>query len=143
MKHHHFILWCGGLLLLWIASASAIMKQKHKRKEGFSAPSPVMYQSGEGAYVDRANPNLAYDGLRLQPQAPEPDWDLKTNAAEDDHQPLNFFASNKFSHACCPNEYRSTNGCACLTTEQRYMLKSRGGNNTMGGLQAMQEETNS
>jgi hypothetical protein len=42
---------------------------------------------------------------------------------------LSLFATTPFKPECCPNTYSSSEGCACMTTEQYGYLKNRGGNN--------------
>ena len=46
---------------------------------------------------------------------------------------LFFFYNNKFSPYCCfkPQQYSSSTGCACISTEQMKYISSRGGNNTV------------
>lgn len=44
------------------------------------------------------------------------------------------FANTKFSYGCCPNEFRTGQGCACLTHEQKYAMMTRNGNSTYGRL---------
>lgn len=45
---------------------------------------------------------------------------------------LNFFYNTKFDPQCCsqPQQYTTSTGCACLTSEQMKYLNQRGGNNT-------------
>ena len=42
---------------------------------------------------------------------------------------LDIFATTEFKAECCPNTFSSSEGCACMTTEQYGYLKNRGGNN--------------
>lgn len=65
-----------------------------------------------------------WDGLVLEP-AWRPDWPLDPakNAL-----PATNFAQNRFAMECCPNEPRNSDGCACLTGTQRWLLRNRGGN---------------
>ena len=46
---------------------------------------------------------------------------------------LFLFYNNKFSPECCykPQQYSSSTGCACISTEQMKYISSRGGNNTL------------
>lgn len=44
---------------------------------------------------------------------------------------LFFFANNKFNGECCPSQYSSSTGCACITNKQADYLLSRGGNSTL------------
>ena len=41
---------------------------------------------------------------------------------------LNLMYDNKFHPKCCPSEYSSSTGCACLSVEQAKYLTRRGGN---------------
>jgi hypothetical protein len=44
---------------------------------------------------------------------------------------LDFLYNNKFDPSCChkPQQYSSSSGCACLSSEQMKYLLARGGNN--------------
>jgi len=42
---------------------------------------------------------------------------------------LDMFATTPFKPECCPNSYSSSEGCACMTTEQYNYLINRGSNN--------------
>lgn len=44
---------------------------------------------------------------------------------------LDVFENTKFSPDCCPSNYSSSNGCACMTPEQMKFLGQRGGNRTL------------
>jgi hypothetical protein len=65
-----------------------------------------------------------YDGLIIE-EGWDPHWpsDAHRKAAG-----LTGFASNHYSYKCCPSEPRNGEGCACLTSEQRWLLRNRGGN---------------
>jgi len=41
---------------------------------------------------------------------------------------ISFFQNTKFSPDCCPSNYSSSSGCACITPEQMKFLNHRGGN---------------
>lgn len=40
------------------------------------------------------------------------------------------FKSTAFKPKCCPNTYSTSDGCACMTTEQYNYLRTRGQENT-------------
>jgi hypothetical protein len=44
---------------------------------------------------------------------------------------LDVFENTKFSPECCPSNYTSSTGCACMTPEQMKFLGQRGGNRTL------------
>jgi hypothetical protein len=70
--------------------------------------------SSEFGYGDMNNTGTAYTGT----PTPLPDGELV------------IFAQNKFKPECCPSQYSSSTGCACITPEQIKYLNSRGGNVT-------------
>ena len=41
-----------------------------------------------------------------------------------------FLARNKVDRDCCPSTYSTSNGCVCITPDQKDMLNGRGGNRT-------------
>lgn len=45
---------------------------------------------------------------------------------------LFFFADNKFQPECCPSDYSSSTGCACMSNEQLDYINMRGGNRSAG-----------
>ena len=45
-----------------------------------------------------------------------------------DDEPLYAFTNNKQSADCCPSPFSGDQGCVCLTSEQKAMFRSRGGN---------------
>jgi hypothetical protein len=45
-----------------------------------------------------------------------------------DDTPLYAFTNNKQSADCCPSPFSGDQGCVCLTSEQKAMFGSRGGN---------------
>jgi hypothetical protein len=45
-----------------------------------------------------------------------------------DDTPLYAFSNNKQSADCCPSPFSGDLGCVCLTSEQKAMFGSRGGN---------------
>jgi hypothetical protein len=45
-----------------------------------------------------------------------------------DDAPLYAFTNNKQSADCCPSPFSGDQGCVCLTSEQKAMFRSRGGN---------------
>ena len=38
----------------------------------------------------------------------------------------NFFATTEFKPECCPNQYSTSSGCACMTMDQYDYLRNRG-----------------
>ena len=42
---------------------------------------------------------------------------------------LFMFANTPFKPECCPNTYSTSQGCACMTSNQYNYLVERGGNN--------------
>ena len=44
---------------------------------------------------------------------------------------LFFFADNEFKPECCGSEFSNSQGCACITTEQKNFINQRGGNRSV------------
>lgn len=44
---------------------------------------------------------------------------------------LFYFEDNEFKPECCPSNYSTTTGCACLSSDQMKYLNERGGNRTL------------
>lgn len=42
-----------------------------------------------------------------------------------------FFQNNQFKPECCPSNYSTGAGCACISSQQMNYLNERGGNRTM------------
>jgi len=60
--------------------------------------------------------------------------DLETNISKGSHlssNPLSFFDNTTFNPECCPSNYSTSSGCACMTPEQMKFLGQRGGNRTL------------
>jgi hypothetical protein len=62
--------------------------------------------------------------------------DLETNNVKEEGldseiKRLDVFENTKFSPECCPSNYSSSTGCACMTPEQMKFLGQRGGNRTL------------
>ena len=60
--------------------------------------------------------------------------DLETNIGEKSNLSTNemsFFDNTTFNPECCPSNYSTSSGCACMTPEQMKFLGQRGGNRTM------------
>jgi hypothetical protein len=62
--------------------------------------------------------------------------DLETNNVKEESldseiKRLDVFENTKFSPECCPSNYSSSTGCACMTPEQMKFLGQRGGNRTL------------
>lgn len=75
-----------------------------------------------------------YDGLILENPLAE-EWTesgpkVPLSGIADEWGTLFPFANTKFSYGCCPNEPRSSEGCACLTHAQKYAMLTRNGNAT-------------
>lgn len=45
-----------------------------------------------------------------------------------DDEKLFIFGKTKFLPECCPNSYSTGAGCACMTSKQKKLLYTRGGN---------------
>ena len=45
-------------------------------------------------------------------------------------RPLAFFEKTTFSTECCPSQYTSSAGCACIGMDDEKLITSRGGNST-------------
>lgn len=45
--------------------------------------------------------------------------------------PLYAFSNNNQSADCCPSPFSGDKGCVCLTSEQKALFKSRGGNRSV------------
>lgn len=58
--------------------------------------------------------------------------DLETNAENHSDSlagnTISFFKNTVFAPDCCPSNYSSSSGCACMTPEQMKFLGHRGGN---------------
>jgi hypothetical protein len=96
-----------------LLTASPAIKEKFMQKEkgmpvetgpvqGFSGVSPLL-------------------GAEPMP-TPERPYD------QTDDTPLYEFANNKQSADCCPSPFSGDLGCVCLTSEQKAVFGSRGGN---------------
>lgn len=60
--------------------------------------------------------------------------DLETNVnkkTKSSDNPMSFFENTEFSAECCPSNYTTSSGCACMTPEQMKFLGQRGGNRTL------------
>lgn len=62
--------------------------------------------------------------------------DLETNNVKEEGldneiKRLDVFENTKFTPECCPSNYSSSTGCACMTPEQMKFLGQRGGNRTL------------
>lgn len=42
-----------------------------------------------------------------------------------------FFSETNFRGDCCPSQYSSSSGCACLSESEKNFLSNRGGNRTI------------
>jgi len=60
--------------------------------------------------------------------------DLETNIGKKSNfskNDMSFFENTDFSPECCPSNYSTSSGCACMTPEQMKFLGQRGGNRTL------------
>jgi hypothetical protein len=60
--------------------------------------------------------------------------DLETNInkkTRTSDNAMSFFENTEFSPECCPSNYTTSSGCACMTPEQMKFLGQRGGNRTL------------
>ena len=60
--------------------------------------------------------------------------DLETNIGAKSNLSTNemsFFDNTTFNPECCPSNYSTSSGCACMTPEQMKFLGQRGGNRTL------------
>lgn len=99
--------------------------------EHFSIMKPL------GAAYNKSTGGI-YDGLILDNPVAD-DWQpsgpsVPLSGVADEWGTLFPFANTKFSYSCCPNEFRTGQGCACLTHEQKYAMMTRNGNATYGRL---------
>lgn len=53
---------------------------------------------------------------------------LKSNLSTNE---MSFFDNTTFNPECCPSNYSTSSGCACMTPEQMKFLGQRGGNRTL------------
>ncbi len=102
-----------------------------KEKEGFivsefsnsNAPGYIMkpdtWSMPDLTYSKGTVPDAGVQAIENRPQQPIP---LPEGQ-------LDIFATTPFKPECCPNTYSSSEGCACMTTEQYGYLQNRGGNN--------------
>ena len=72
-----------------------------------------------------------YEGYYLNGSLEPLDYPLKPDL--DGLETLYPYSLNHFSTNCCPGPVHSTEGCACLSSRQRSLWKTRGGNATLGG----------
>lgn len=71
--------------------------------------------------MEAASPIL---GMEPKPVDPKP-YDHSAD------EPLMVFSRNESGPQCCPSPFTGTNGCICLTKEQKSLFASRGGNRTV------------
>jgi hypothetical protein len=59
--------------------------------------------------------------------------DLETNISKSNlsSNSMSFFDNTVFNPECCPSNYSTSSGCACMTPEQMKFLGQRGGNRTL------------
>ena len=100
--------------------------------EFFTNPSKKDYVLGDNVPMNRwTSSNKNYD-IQERPMYSS----LKNNIGGSFPLPkknLAFFFDTPFHGECCntPLKYTSSNGCACISSEQDNFLKTRGGNNNV------------
>lgn len=124
-------------------------------KEGFDAVtvgigSVINYKMGNGVKGSWENDDMPKsdqisDSIKTNSELKTPDIlasemilaNLEHNNAGNDPSlanelyDLTFFKDNAFSPECCPSNYTSSGGCACMSPEQIKFLGHRAGNNTL------------
>jgi hypothetical protein len=124
MKNITFLI---SLFIIIPAIALGLYFLIRSETEQFSMMKPL------GATYNKSTGGI-YDGLILDnpitetwtPSLPK----VPLSGIADEWGTLFPYANNKFSYSCCPGEPRSSEGCACLTHEQRYAMMTRNGNAT-------------
>jgi hypothetical protein len=95
-----------------LASSPAIKENFMQKERGMPlSTGPVQGFSG-------TSPILGVEPL----PTPEHPYD------QTDDTPLYAFSNNSQSADCCPSPFSGDQGCVCLTSEQKALFKSRGGN---------------
>ena len=107
-------------------------------KEGFvgsnnSGYGPEFSSSKAPGYIMKpdkwAMPTLTYSKGTTPDAGVQAIWDRPKQPIPLPKDELDIFATTPFKPECCPNTFSSSEGCACMTTEQYGYLKNRGGNN--------------
>ena len=102
----------------------------------------LQFTNGENSTLksdmERLIPPYEDEHKLLDVKVPEPEIniykDLETNIGEKSNlstNELSFFDNTTFNPECCPSNYSTSSGCACMTPEQMKFLGQRGGNRTM------------
>ena len=78
-------------------------------------------------YAQQVNePGLPYfKAMQFQPY----DQKLDTVFANQKEYNLDFLSNLDFKPQCCPSQYSTSAGCACMTPEKLNYISKRGGNN--------------
>lgn len=96
-------------------------------KEGFDIGAPLEWNMGNGVPGDTWSNMNTSDNQNMHASL--------ANNHGGPVPPKNMFmwSDNLFLPECCftPQQYSSSNGCACISTEQMQYISSRGGNNTL------------
>jgi hypothetical protein len=118
---------------------SKLQKKKlRESKEGFvgsnnSGYGPEFSASKAPGYIMKpdkwAMPTLTYSKGTTPDAGVQAIWDRPKQPIPLPKDELDIFATTQFKPECCPNTFSSSEGCACMTTEQYGYLKNRGGNN--------------
>lgn len=103
-------------------------KEKNVAKEGFQNASAGFSFADSNAPTYYQDPNTwsagAVSGTDANSVLNRPKQPIPLPEGE-----MNLFATTPFKPECCPNEYSTGSGCACMTIDQYKYLKNRGSNN--------------
>lgn len=108
------------------------------QKEGFanansSSMGPEFADAKSAGYIRNpdtwAQPTLTFSPGTTPDAGVQAIWDRKPQPIPLPEGELDMFATTPFKPECCPNTYSSSEGCACMTTEQLKYLNLRGSNN--------------
>jgi hypothetical protein len=124
------LLIIGALIAYILAGHLLCSCSRISLKEGMGllkdAGAKLGYKMGDGVASSWENKKLDGDSHMKK---------LETHAGGKvpmDEGKMHIFAENKFEPECCPSNYSSSTGCACISAEQMKHLNQRGGNRTMG-----------
>jgi hypothetical protein len=112
-----------------IVSAKPVEDDSSDGKERFmqrQVGMPLDMQSVSGA-VGVAGYNGTPPLLGSEPK-PAPD---RPYEMINDETPVGSLIGNKMGPECCPSAYSGDKGCICMTSEERKIAASRGGNRSM------------
>jgi hypothetical protein len=69
---------------------------------------------------------LTKEGFEVSSNFKNNNYESVNNTSSSESNQMLMFANTPFKPECCPNTYSSSTGCACMTSEQVHLLKSRG-----------------